>query len=193
MILSHGPAPSPAAIVVAREAAAPGPKGVFKKPEAPRKPRPPSVLIALVAGGLAVFMDLLATIAIAGGRANFWQVVYHSWILFAVVWIGLLCGARFAWRLTRIGAILAAFLLCNSTLKYQVEVWRSDSSAGEIGWGVLRMLLPSVPLLVVFLALGARSAREYYKMVCPSCGSAGTASSARFFTRVRCRNCDHEW
>jgi len=193
LILARGPAPSPAAVVAAREAAAPRPTGVFRHPEVARKTRPISVLVALVAGALTVLMELLARLAITGPGGNPLSYLFRTWFIFLIVWLGLLLGSRRAWRLTRVGAIVAAYLITSSTLSFQIQAWENNSSPAELAWGLLRLMLQSVPLLVVFLALGTRSAREYFRMVCPDCGSAGTVLSGRTLSRARCRNCERKW
>jgi hypothetical protein len=193
LILAQGPAPSPAAVVAAREAASPSPAGVFRRPDAPRKSRPISVLVALVAGALAVLMELLARLAMIGPSGNILSYLFRTWVAFLIVWVGLLLGSRRAWRLTRLGAIIAAYIITSSTLNYQIQKWQANSSPSEIAWGLLRLVLQGIPLLVVFLALGTRSAREYFRMVCPDCGSAATVLSGRTLSRARCRNCEREW
>jgi len=193
LIRSQGPAPSPTAVLAAREAAAPLPRGVFREREVPLKARPISVLVALVAGALTVFMELLAKLAIGGIPGNPWLFPFRSWFIFLIVWLGLFFGGRRSWRVTRIGAIVAAYLITNSTLNFQVGKWQADSSPAELAWGMLRLVLQSVPLLIVFLALGTRSAREYFRMVCPDCGSAVTVLCGFTLSRARCRNCEREW
>jgi hypothetical protein len=133
--------------------------------EVPRRAsRPISVHVALLAGLLAVFMEILAglaaVIAIGGFMPLFF--LFNPWWFFLLVWLGLLFRSRRAARCAIAGGAIAAFLLGNFTLQTQIVMWGADPPWPDLVWGTLRVIFRSLPLLVMVLALGTRSAREYY-------------------------------
>jgi hypothetical protein len=132
--------------------------------------RPISVHIVLLAGGLAVFMELLAGLSswtAAGPMILFQRILFHPWWIFLLVWMGLFCKSRRAARYAMGGGVIAAFLLCNFALRQQIALWGVNPPWPDLVWGTLRVMLRSLPLLVMVAALGTRSARDYFLPVLP--------------------------
>lgn len=129
--------------------------------------RPISVLIALVAGALAVFAEVLAMlaslIARGGPMLSFWTL-FQPWWLFLIVWLGLVFRSQRAARIATLGGVFAALLLCNSTLRQQITSWGPTPQWPDLWWGTMRVFFRSLPLLVLVIALGTRSARDYYRI-----------------------------
>jgi hypothetical protein len=130
-----------------------------------RASRPISVQISLLAGGLSVFMEILAGLAssiAAGPMFLLPRILFHPWWIFMLVWVGLLFKSQRAARCATAGGVLVAFVLCNVALRQQIAMWGPPPQWPDLFWGTMRIMLRSLPLLVMVVALGTRSAREYF-------------------------------
>lgn len=143
---------------------------VSRAPERPERragSRPISVQIALVAGALAVLAEILSAlaslIARGGPLLSFWTLL-QPWWLFLFVWLGLVGRSPRAARIASVGGVIAALLLCNWTLRQQIASWGPTPPWADLWWGTLRVFFRSLPLLVLVVALGTRSARDYYRI-----------------------------
>ena len=115
------------------------------------------------------------------------------------------CGVRIGYGCLIISGIAAA-----SRLTWQ---WiRVTSVIAMILWGFLVLLLGVVPpknidvtvvvvstsvdafiAFLVYFALGDDSARRYFLLICPQCGSKRVAAVDFFFRLAKCKNCGHVW
>lgn len=136
----------------------------FGPPDVERRARPIAVLVALVALAVALFMELVIVMAAFGIRPPAWLLVGIFLFPMLLIWIGLLLRSPGACRIATVGGPIVALLLCHFTLRQQIELWGSDPPAWDLLWGVLRVLVRSLPLLVVSWALSTQSARDYFQM-----------------------------
>jgi hypothetical protein len=134
--------------------------------------RPTSVIIALAAGALAVFIETRYVVTTVNSlfflgrpwlRPAIETIFFNPWWVFALVWIGLVVGSCRAWRIARLGSALAAIALCNFGLSEQMALWGPSPSGLQVLSGTLYVALRSVPLLVVFASLMTESAERYYR------------------------------
>lgn len=130
-----------------------------------KPPRPISVHVALVAGGLASFVELLAALswgAAWGGRFLAPRMILYPWWILLLLWLGLVRGSPRAARIARVGGLIAPFIMGHFALTEQIALWGASPSWSLLFWGIVRVMLRSLPLLVMAAALGSRSARDYY-------------------------------
>lgn len=48
-------------------------------------------------------------------------------------------------------------------------------------------------LWTIFFSLGTKSARRYFRLVCPSCGHTKVRANDFFFNRGKCKRCGVVW
>ena len=58
--------------------------------------------------------------------------------------------------------------------------------------GLLQIVQVSL-LYVIFFSLGQRSARIYFRLKCPQCGNLTNKAADFFFSKAKCRACEHVW
>jgi len=134
----------------------------------------------------------------------------------ALLLCGVAIGSRLAWRATRLASAIAGLGLIAAAVWYArtppepvtVEIAALSDTAEIIDTapppatlpgvdpnvlGAAALLVLGVALGVVYVALGTRSSRGYYDLICPACGSDRTRPVGLTMATLRCRRCDHEW
>ncbi len=143
---------------------------------------PKSVRFAVVALGLAAAVQSGLLVAWAFGRDLGWLRGLLGCALLAVVLTGLVRASRLAWRWGRIlGFALAAGLVLALVLRARL-VGIDPLPA------VLLLAGVALPLLAHALALGHRTAFEWFGLVCPRCG-ATTGRGDLLMWAARCERC----
>lgn len=143
---------------------------------------PGSVILALVS--LAVFVLASSAIRIAWYGTQLSQLA-PSWIIPGLIAYGLVRRHRLAWqwgRLLALGvSLLEAIMSVAAMVRFGVS-WR---------WSTLIAL--ALPGVAIGIALGRPSAREWFRLVCPACGTGRPRAADFLFQRARCRRCQNEW
>jgi hypothetical protein len=108
-------------------------------------------------------------------------------ILAGLILFSLIRKNRIAWQYSRLICLVTAVL---------VPLWMAnkmmEGNAPTIGI-VLLIPLVSGPALAVALSLGRPSARSYFGLACPQCGSIKTKAGDLFFKKIKCKTCGHLW
>lgn len=107
--------------------------------------------------------------------------------LFGLLLVGIVRGIRLAWMWGRyLTFVLALLVLVTSVGGY----WKGGVAGAFVAMLVLGL---AVPLFAVSLALGRRSALEWFDLVCPQCGAAAARGKDFLFRKARCAKCRNVW
>lgn len=143
---------------------------------------PRSVRFAVVALGLAAGVQSALLLAWALGRDLGWLRGLVATGLLAVILLGLVRASRLAWLWGRLlGFVLAVGLVA-------AVAFRARLVGVEPLPAVLVLAGVALPLAVQALALGHRTAFEWFGLLCPSCG-APTRRGDLLMWAARCRRC----
>jgi hypothetical protein len=107
-------------------------------------------------------------------------------VLTGIVLLGLIRKNRIAWQYGRLICFVTAVLVPFLTSRHL------EGNAGIIGL-VLLVLLVSIPAFAIAISLGRPSARTYFGLACPQCGSVKTKAGDLFFKKIKCKVCGHLW
>jgi hypothetical protein len=143
----------------------------------------------------AASLSLLLAISVMAGAA--WLVAGQSQVgltqyvilggLFGLLLVGMVRAYRLAWLwgryLTFVLALLVLVIVGGGLLKGGVA----------LGYAALLLLGLAAPLFAVSLALGRRSALEWFDLVCPQCGTAAARGKDFLFKQARCAKCKNVW
>lgn len=147
-----------------------------------REGMPTSVRFAALALGLAVAVQSGLLVAWALGRDLGWLHGLGATALLSLVALGLLRASRIAWRWgRRLGFALAAGLVVALILRARADGVERLPAA-------LLLAGVALPLAAQALALGRRTAFEWFGLVCPRCGAA-TARGDVLMWSARCGRC----
>lgn len=156
----------------------------------PRPDRPVSVVVAILCTALLLvaraanaaiqIQEVLATPA--------YLVPFAASLgLGGLILLGLWNGHRLAWQWGRLVSVLGFIL-------FGIITAMTFSRPAELHPLIsLLFFFHCAPLLVLFLALGRQSSREYFRLRCPTCGTMTTQSADFLFSRARCRACNGIW
>lgn len=143
---------------------------------------PRSVRFAVLTLGLAAAVQSGLLVAWGLGRDLGWLHGLEGTALLAVILLGLVRASRIAWLWGRVlGFTLAGALVIAIVLRAQL-VGVEPLPATLVVAGV------ALPLAVQALALGHRSAFEWFGLVCPSCGRP-TGRGDPLMWSARCGRC----
>ena len=148
-----------------------------------RRSMPWSVRIAAAAVALAVLALATGVVLVLAAPEIRWAQAAQLGLyaaLFGVLLAGLLTRRRVAWLWGRflgffLFAVALAGVLANASRMRVPEV-----AALVLGF--------AGPMLAASLALGRRSAHEWFGLVCPSCGATSSRGDL-LLRKVRCRSC----
>lgn len=144
---------------------------------------PWSVRLAAVAVALVVVLLGVGVVLVVRGPEQPWaqaaQLGLYA-VLFGLLLAGILTRRRIAWLWGRflgffVFAVALAGVLANASRLRGVEV-----AALVLGF--------AGPMLAVSLAFGRRSAKEWFRLVCPSCGTASSRGDL-LLRELRCPGC----
>lgn len=146
----------------------------------------PAIPVSVISVGLLVVINGLVRImdvALYCGRAGLlaWQLT-----MAALVLLGVIFRVRLGWQFARIVSAIAAVLLFFALVARAV--------AGTMDVGVfLNVVIPMAFHLGIIAALERPTAREWFALNCPECGSHRGGSADFLFRVVRCKDCNTEW
>ena len=106
-----------------------------------------------------------------------------------LILIGIVKGHRLAWQWGRLLGLLGAVVLTFTAIMVSLRI---PEQPLLLITAVL-VALQGVPLFPMFCALGTTGAREYFGVICPICGESNVKGGNFLFTKVICRQCNHEW
>jgi hypothetical protein len=145
---------------------------------------PKSVIVAIAAVSI-VFLErvVLGVVAVAAGTASLLGVVLTGGIS-VIILVGMIKRHRLAWQWGRILGLIGAILLTSIVI-----------SAIRMGLGTAAIICGSQAILlyIVFFMLGTIGAKEYFRLVCPTCNQVTTKGADFFFSKAKCKACNIEW
>jgi hypothetical protein len=106
-----------------------------------------------------------------------------------LILIGIIKGQRLAWQWGRLLGLLGAVVLTFSAIRVAIRI--PDQPLMLIP--AVLIALQGVPLFPMFFALGTTGAKEHFRVICPACGKSRVKGGNFLFTKVICRECNHEW
>ncbi|WP_442484926.1 hypothetical protein [Aeoliella sp. SH292] len=183
--------------------------GATELPPGERGPMPTSVIVALVATGLMVLLSAIGSVGqLAAGEPAIGSLI--SVVIGILILLGIAKGHRLAHQwgriLVGIGAVLytlgAGFGVVGvMMIANNPEILGADAppelqnidlrTAAMVG---IAFLFGFVLLLwTIFFSLGTKSARRYFRLVCPSCGNTKVKANDFFFNRGKCKRCGVVW
>jgi hypothetical protein len=110
------------------------------------------------------------------------KIIAVQTVILVLIMVGLCKGSRLAWHAARVLLILGLAL-------YVLVALAASATQGRPP-ALVFLLLP-VPGVAMLVALSQRSAREYFRAVCPRCGSGAVKPLDLLYRRMRCRDCGH--
>jgi len=148
-----------------------------------------SILVAAISVGVMVFARLLmGVLALGTGGASIPGVLLPIVVAVLIFW-GIVAGHRLAWQWGRLLGLVGGILLTFAA----VGVFsRADGQAGPLIVGTL-VALQGIPLFPLFFALGTPQARQYFRLVCPQCGSSKPQGGNFLFSKAICKKCKTTW
>ncbi|MBI3909541.1 MAG: hypothetical protein HY320_01240 [Armatimonadetes bacterium] len=105
---------------------------------------------------------------------------------------GFVVGHRLAWQWGRVLVFLGAVLLTIATVVAFSVVSIPEAAWLALGLGLF-LLIQVVLAYVIFFALGTPSARQHFRLICPSCGAATVRAADFFFNKAKCKSCGRVW
>lgn len=162
------------------------------KPESavPSRGMPPPVKGAIGIAAAFLGMQVLHG-AISAARGEVWpiQALFSTGVA-ALILYGLVRKHRLAWQWGRVLGIFLGILLLLVTT---VTVFTAEQIGGT-GIALLAMgFVMAFGLLAMSQLLGRRESREYYRLVCPQCGSTSVKAADFFFNKAVCPECRLTW
>jgi len=158
---------------------------------------PASVVVALVAAVVFLAARISVFLPIIDGKASVHPAVAYRWIAGIVVTGlvigGLAVGNRFAWQAARVLALVAGIFLSFTAAWVIRDAMYTKQM--PLLWPFARLIVQPVCLFTVIFSLQQRSARAFFRLICPKCGSAKWRTDNFLCTRVQCRgsDCRNEW
>ncbi|HTP52891.1 MAG TPA: hypothetical protein VMK42_19535 [Anaeromyxobacteraceae bacterium] len=137
------------------------------------------LLAASVQAGVALVLSATST-------AGFSQWLFAVVVMALLLW-GIFRGYRLAWLWGRhlafvLSAVVLAMVLLGLYLKKLPFL-----PAAVMLFGLV------LPLAVVAVSLGRTSARQWFDLYCPKCGSGTSRGKDFLFRRARCLKCGEVW
>ncbi len=148
---------------------------------------PPSIHVASLFLLLAASVQAgVALVVSATNAVGFAQWLFAAVVMAVLLW-GIFRGYRIAWLWGRyLTLVLAAVVLGAVAL----GLWWH-----KLPWGPAAVLTGGVvlPMGVVGVALGRRSARKWFDLFCPKCGTPSSRGKDFLFRQARCLKCGAVW
>jgi hypothetical protein len=148
-----------------------------------RRPMPPSVMFALAVSSVS-----LATQVISGlqdGLDELPSTLFTMAIGWAIL-SGYWNGHRLAWQWGRLTTLIYVIVLLGVIAPQVV-------AAGTLTPDLVRPVVASLVLIVAGLLLGRRTARTYFRLYCPNCGSGKVKAADFEFHEAKCKRCGATW
>jgi hypothetical protein len=147
---------------------------------------PPPVIGALAIACIFIGLQILGNVA-DEKKGPFAPTTIVSTIVGGLIIGGFLFGHRLAWQWGRVlGLFYGTFL----AIIFLVAV--NAGKAGQIPV-LITTAVPSALLITMGALLGIRSARAYFRLICPECRSAEAKADDFFFNRAKCKACGRVW
>jgi hypothetical protein len=148
-----------------------------------------SIIIAAASVSIMIVARIImGGLALLFGRVSPLSVLLPIAVALLIL-IGIIKGQRLAWQWGRLLGLLGGVLLTLSAGGAALRI--PDQPLMLIN--AFLLALQGVPLFPMFFALGTRGAREHFRVICPACGKSKVKGGNFLFTRVVCRECNHEW
>jgi predicted Zn finger-like uncharacterized protein len=164
-----------------------------------RRSMPGSVIIAVVAMGIMLAMELtLSLLVLAVGNlppdrlGGVLGRMAVSVVLGGLVLWGLIVGHRLAWQWGRILGLLGALLMLLAGVVTLTAGPPQNSSLAKLVIGGISLFVSACLFTIVF-SLASRSAKIYFALRCPECGKFTSAAADFFFNKAKCKNCGEIW
>jgi hypothetical protein len=146
----------------------------------PSKKMPWSVRVAAGALVLVVLVQIAIVVLFRAAGQVGWARFLFAAALVAYLVTGILRGRRLAWLWGR----YLGFFLSAATIGGMIVQGRTTPPAAA----AVVLLGFALPLVTASVALGRRSAFEWFGLVCPACGAA-TSRGDFLMRRARCGAC----
>jgi len=177
--------------------------GVHEESVVERGPMPPSVILASVCtGGLLALAGIYLlgaamTLVLAPKAVNTTGVLptaMGSFVLSALIFLGMIMGHRLAWQwgrvLTILGSILLGLAVVGSVFVPDRNQVRPNLATliTAIAFSIWVLLM-----ITIFVCLGRTSAKRYFRLVCPTCRKTTNKAADFLFNRASCKACGRIW
>lgn len=150
---------------------------------------PVSIIVAISAVSLMFATRIvLAAMAMAAGTLSPLGVGVQI-LLSVLILVGLYKGHRLAWQWGRVLGALGATICI--FLAVMVLLAKEPKAGSTIVFGF--SAFNAAILLTVVFSLGTKSAKRYFGLVCPACGSTKCKAGDFLFNKVKCVDCGGEW
>ena len=137
------------------------------------------LLAASVQAGVALVLS-------ATNAAGFAQWLFAAVVMALLLW-GIFRGYRLAWLWGRyLTLVLSAVVLGVVLLGLYLH---------KLGWVPAAVMIGGlvVPIAIVAVSLGRTSARLWFDLYCPKCGTGTTRGKDVLFRHARCLKCGEVW
>ncbi len=154
---------------------------------------PTSVIVAVSA--LGAMLALETVILLLGLLANPQNLLSVAGAMAAgalIVW-GMVVGHRLAWQWGRVLGIIAAVgYSIVGVLAFAAPPPKDQPEWAIRVTGVI-FLFVATCLYIIFFALGQRSAKQFFNLQCPTCGTLTSKAADFFFNTAKCSKCGNTW
>lgn len=113
----------------------------------------------------------------------------HLLVLGLLLW-GVFKRSALAWQWVRIGGVLAGVLTAGLVASI---IANNDYSQTAAAFIAVSMGLGAALYLVPVFLMSTRSARRFFRVVCPSCGSTRVKARDFLYRDKRCKSCPAVW
>jgi hypothetical protein len=103
---------------------------------------------------------------------------------------GVFKRSALAWQWVRIGGVLAGVVTASVAASM---ILNNDYSATAIAFIAASMGLAAVFYLLPVFLVSTASARRFFRVVCPSCGSTRVKARDFVYREKRCKDCPATW
>lgn len=163
--------------------------------ERPRKKKkkpqgyPNTVLTAIAALVVMIIANLVSgAFAVKSGEIRLGGLIVN--LVFSIlVLIGMILGHRLSWQWGRVLGFVGALL--NTLAAIGAASDTPESRANYLDSFAFAVI--AACLWTIFGVFGTKSARKYFALKCPKCGSFATGSADFLFSSARCKECNREW
>jgi hypothetical protein len=141
-----------------------------------------AVSVLFAARAVMVFMAILAGAVSLVGAAL--PIAISISIL-----VGMFKAHKLAWQWGRALGALGATICTFITIMLLIETKPREGDTAVLVFSGCTAVI----CFVIVLALRTKSAKRYFKLVCPACGSMKCKGANFLFTKVKCLACGSEW
>ena len=110
-------------------------------------------------------------------------------VVAVLILVGILKGHRLAWQWGRIFGLIGAVWLTLASIIILLQVPGNP----EALLGAIVIGMQGIPLFFVFFALGSAEAKEYFRLICPSCAESKPKGGDFFYNKAICKQCGTTW